>query len=154
RDRFRAARARPAQSARAESHARAHRELTARRPARGACGAGARGRRPSADGEERGMSRKEKSSRDLEQEIERTRERVERELRALEERLHPSHLLEQLRERLRDGGGREFVQNLGRSVRDNPLAVALTGLGIAWLAVSRSGSGPRGAAWQSDGEGL
>ena len=37
---------------------------------------------------------------------------------------------------------RQFGENLGRSVRDNPMPVALVGVGLAWMAFNqRSGTG-------------
>jgi hypothetical protein len=42
---------------------------------------------------------------------------------------------------LRGSGGREFIGNLGTTVRDNPLPVLLVAAGIGWLALSGSRSG-------------
>jgi hypothetical protein len=74
-----------------------------------------------------------KSSAELERDIDRTRDRIEARARLLEERLSPTHLFEQVWDRLRGGGANEFVTNLGRDVRDHPLPLLLTGVGIAWL---------------------
>jgi hypothetical protein len=39
---------------------------------------------------------------------------------------------------LRGSGGNEFMRNLGATVRDNPVPVALLGTGLAWLMLSRA----------------
>jgi hypothetical protein len=48
------------------------------------------------------------------------------------------------RDRLADaeGGAREFGTNLGRSVRDNPMPVALVCVGIAWMMTTSGRAGP------------
>ena len=74
-----------------------------------------------------------KSSAEIEREIDRTRDRIESRARQLEDRLSPGQLLDQAMSRLKDSGPRDFVSNLGRDLRDNPLPVLLTGAGLAWL---------------------
>jgi ElaB/YqjD/DUF883 family membrane-anchored ribosome-binding protein len=66
-------------------------------------------------------------------EIDRTREEMHRTLTAIEQRLNPQELLNQGLDYVRHSGATEFVQNLGGAARQNPLPVALTGIGIAWL---------------------
>jgi ElaB/YqjD/DUF883 family membrane-anchored ribosome-binding protein len=66
-------------------------------------------------------------------EIDRTREEMHRTLTAIEQRLNPQQLLNQGLDYVRHNGATEFVQNLGGAARQNPLPVALTGIGIAWL---------------------
>jgi hypothetical protein len=66
-------------------------------------------------------------------EIDRTREEMHRTLTAIEQRLSPQQLLHQGLDYVRHNGATEFVQNLGGAARQNPLPVALTGIGIAWL---------------------
>jgi hypothetical protein len=65
--------------------------------------------------------------------IDRTREEMHRTLTAIEQRLSPQQLLNQGLEYVRHSGATEFAQNLGGAARQNPLPVALTGIGIAWL---------------------
>jgi ElaB/YqjD/DUF883 family membrane-anchored ribosome-binding protein len=69
--------------------------------------------------------------------IDQTRDEVDETLDALQAKLSPGQMLDQAVAFVRDNGG-EFANNLGRSVRDNPLPVLLTGVGLLWLM-----SGPR-----------
>jgi len=74
--------------------------------------------------------------------ISETRNDVDETLDALQARLSPGQLLDRAMELMRANGG-QFASNLGRSVRDNPLPVMLTGIGLAWMIV---GSGTLSAA--------
>lgn len=78
----------------------------------------------------------DKSSAELEREVREQRADVERTLDAIQERLSPGQLVDQAMTYLRDGGGGEFVRNLGDSVKHNPVPVALIGVGIAWMMAS------------------
>jgi hypothetical protein len=69
-------------------------------------------------------------------EIERTRHDMDSTLTAIEHRLTPGQLVDQGIDYLRNSGGNEFVHNLGGQVRNNPLPVALVGVGLAWLMAS------------------
>src|SRR3546814_854709 len=75
----------------------------------------------------------------IEGEIQRTRTEIDHTLEAIQERLSPQHLMTEAVDYMRAGPG-EFASNLGQAIKNNPLPVALVGLGIGWLAVS----GPRG----------
>jgi hypothetical protein len=78
----------------------------------------------------------DKSASQLEREVEQQRADVERTLDAIQDRLSPGQLVDQTMNYLRDGGGGEFVRNLGDSVKHNPMPVALIGVGIAWMMAS------------------
>ncbi len=69
---------------------------------------------------------------ELEREIGRTRADIDMTLTAIQERLSPGRLLDQVLDYTKENGG-AFAGNLGRSVRDNPLPVALLGIGLGWL---------------------
>ncbi|HEX5421551.1 MAG TPA: DUF3618 domain-containing protein [Gammaproteobacteria bacterium] len=73
-----------------------------------------------------------KSPEQLEHEIDVTRSDLEATLEALERRLSPNELFNQALTQVRRHGG-EFAQNLGDSVKQNPLPTLLTSIGIAWL---------------------
>ena len=73
----------------------------------------------------------------LEREIDQTRANMDRTLGALERKFSPGQLLDQAMEFARENGG-EFANNLGRSVKENPVPALLTAVGIAWMAASRS----------------
>jgi ElaB/YqjD/DUF883 family membrane-anchored ribosome-binding protein len=71
----------------------------------------------------------------LEREIDQTRANMDRTLGALERKFSPGQLLDQAMEFARDNGG-EFANNLGRSVKENPVPALLTAVGIAWMVAS------------------
>lgn len=76
------------------------------------------------------------SSRELELELDQTRARIDERARALQDRLSPGQVFERVYDQIRDSGGREFFSNLGRKVSENPLPIALSSVGIAWLMLS------------------
>jgi gas vesicle protein len=69
-------------------------------------------------------------------EIERTRHDMDSTLTAIEHRLTPGQLFDQGVDYLRNSGGNEFVQNLGTQAKNNPMPIALVGIGLAWLMAS------------------
>jgi ElaB/YqjD/DUF883 family membrane-anchored ribosome-binding protein len=66
-------------------------------------------------------------------EIYRTRDELEKTLIAIEHRLTPGQLVDHGIAYLRHSGANEFVHNLGGAAKQNPLPVALVGIGLAWL---------------------
>ena len=77
-------------------------------------------------------------------EIDRTRGEMDRTLSAIEHRLTPGQLVDQGLDYLRHSGANEFVQNLGGTAKQNPLPMALAGIGIAWLmALGRQPAQPQ-----------
>ena len=66
-------------------------------------------------------------------EIDRTRGEMDRTLSEIEQRLTPGQLVDQGIDYLRHSGANEFVQNLGGAAKQNPMPVALVGIGLAWL---------------------
>jgi hypothetical protein len=66
-------------------------------------------------------------------EIDRTRGEMDRTLSAIEQRLTPGQLVDQGLSYFRESGANEFVQNLGGAAKNNPLPVALVGIGLTWL---------------------
>lgn len=83
------------------------------------------------------MTHDTKSSRELEHEIEQDRAGVRATLSELRQRMTPGQMLDEAMSYAKDGSGGDFVRNLGRNVRDNPMPVALVGLGLAWLMSGR-----------------
>lgn len=71
----------------------------------------------------------------IERDLESTRARLDATIDALQQKLSPGQAVDQFITYLRDGGGAEFGRNLMRTVRDNPVPVALIGVGVAWLMV-------------------
>src|SRR5688500_14545107 len=75
----------------------------------------------------------EKTSDQIEREVESSRASVQDTLRQLSDRMSPGQLVDQAFDYMKTSGGNEFASNLGRSVRDNPLPLLLVGAGIGWL---------------------
>ena len=74
-------------------------------------------------------------------EVESVRSDMDSTLSAIERKLTPGQLVDQGIEYLRTSGANEFLSNLGTSVKQNPIPVALVGVCMAWLmASSRSGT--------------
>ena len=74
-------------------------------------------------------------------EVESVRSDMDSTLSAIERKLTPGQLVDQGLEYLRTSGANEFVSNLGASVKQNPIPVALVGVCLAWLMTSsRSGN--------------
>ena len=80
----------------------------------------------------------EKSSADIQREIDVDRQRIEDQLGAIQERLSPGQLLDEVLGYAKKSGGGEFVSNLGNAVKANPLPVALVGVSLAWLMTKQS----------------
>ncbi|WP_366657844.1 DUF3618 domain-containing protein [Fodinicurvata sp. EGI_FJ10296] len=79
---------------------------------------------------------RDKSSAELEREVEHERELLTRTLDDIREKLSLGQIMDQAVRYARESGGGEFTRNLGRSVRDNPLPVAFIGVGIGWHLLS------------------
>lgn len=85
-------------------------------------------------------------------EIYRTRDELEKTLVAIEHRLTPGQLVDQGLDYLRHSGANDFVQNLGGAAKQNPLPVALVGIGLAWLmALGRQPAQNYGSSISSSG---
>lgn len=77
----------------------------------------------------------------LEREIDLKRAEISGTVAALEHKLSPGELFERALGFAR-GNGREFADNLGASVKANPLPMLLTTVGLAWMMLNQG----RGAA--------
>lgn len=73
----------------------------------------------------------------LEQEINAKREHISDLVDALEQRLSPGQLMDQLLAYGKGNGG-EFFHNLDTTLKNNPVPTALTVLGLAWLGVNQN----------------
>lgn len=83
-----------------------------------------------------------KSPEEIEREVEAVRANVRSTLGDIRESLSPGQMVDQALDYVRGSGGGDFARNLGRSIRDNPLPVALIGAGIGWLLLGdRMGGG-------------
>ncbi|TCU09619.1 DUF3618 domain-containing protein [Rhizobium sullae] len=70
---------------------------------------------------------------ELQREIDTDRQRIEEKLHAIQERMSPGQLIDELIAYTKNSGGAEYVGNLGRTMKTNPVPVALMGVSLAWL---------------------
>lgn len=120
----------------------------------------------------------DRSPEEIRRTIETTRTDMHETVEALERKLSPGQLLDEVWGRVRSGsGGGSTASSVGDVIRDHPVPLALMGLGVAWLAMEKAGGpspsiggddvrpgtygraegrvGPyRGDAVHDDGEGL
>jgi hypothetical protein len=80
------------------------------------------------------MSDRHESSKELEHELDRQRSEIAHTADELKDRLSPDTLIERGVEYLRGSGG----ERLMRAARENPLALLVTGAGLAWLLQTAS----------------
>lgn len=83
----------------------------------------------------------------IEREIDRDRAHLNETIRALEDKLSPGQLVDQVWGYAKRNGG-DFSDNLVRTVVNNPVPLILAGVGIAWTAINQN-RGPS-ADWDSD----
>jgi ElaB/YqjD/DUF883 family membrane-anchored ribosome-binding protein len=77
--------------------------------------------------------RDDRSSAEIERDVEQTRSGLSHTLEELRDRAAPGQLFEQALDYARTSGGADMMRNLGQAVRDNPLPLVLIGAGIGWL---------------------
>jgi ElaB/YqjD/DUF883 family membrane-anchored ribosome-binding protein len=82
------------------------------------------------------MNHVDRSSEQIQADIQRTRADLDRTLTLLERKLEPRRLLDQGVHYLRDNGAREYLSNLGRAAREQPVPLALVGVGLAWMMMT------------------
>jgi ElaB/YqjD/DUF883 family membrane-anchored ribosome-binding protein len=75
---------------------------------------------------------------EIERDIASTRAEVSSTIDAIQAKLTPGQLMDQAYVYMKTSLPADFGVNLGNAVRDNPLPVALIGVGIAWLAMTGS----------------
>ncbi|MEX1215983.1 DUF3618 domain-containing protein [Saccharospirillum sp.] len=76
-----------------------------------------------------------KSPEQLEREVDEARASLSRTARDLSDRFSPGELMDQALGMAREHGG-EFGRNLGNQVKNNPLPLILTSVGISWMMMS------------------
>lgn len=77
-------------------------------------------------------------SEQFEREAEETRWQLAGTLEELRDRMTPGHVVDELVDYTRSGPAAEFLRNLKREVRENPIPLVLIGIGIAWLMAASS----------------
>ncbi|MBS7458860.1 DUF3618 domain-containing protein [Coralloluteibacterium stylophorae] len=94
------------------------------------------------------QSQSQKSPEELEREIDAQRDHIGELVGALENKLSPGEMFERVLGYTR-GHGRDFAQNLGNTVKANPVPTILTAAGLLWLYAGSDRAPPvpyRGAA--------
>lgn len=81
-------------------------------------------------------SDKNKSSEEIEREVERTRANVSETLEELRERMSPTNIVDQVVGLARETGADDAIAAAGRAVKNNPLPFLVIGAGLAWLVAS------------------
>ena len=89
----------------------------------------------------------DRSVTELEREVDRERERVSATIDELQSRASVGSLVDQVVKAVGENGG-EVSRNLGRSLRENPLAALLTGVGLAWLMAGAGKPRDEGRDWE------
>ena len=82
----------------------------------------------------------EKSSAEIQREIDANRVRIENRIGAIQERMSPGQLVDEVLAYAKGTGSGEYVSNLGKALKDNPLPVALMGVSLAWLIAKQGQS--------------
>ena len=72
----------------------------------------------------------------LEREAEEACEQLSATLEELRCRMTPGRVVDLVIDYTRDSPAADFLRNLGREVRENPMPLALIGIGILWLLVT------------------
>ncbi|MCE8016583.1 DUF3618 domain-containing protein [Halomonas sp. MCCC 1A17488] len=85
--------------------------------------------------------RDRRTSDEIEHEIHQTRARLDETLHEIEERFSPQTLMNTTYDYLRHGGAENALSSLGRTIRENPLPVMVTGIGLGWLLLAQRRSG-------------
>jgi hypothetical protein len=77
-------------------------------------------------------------SEQLEQQARQQRDRISETIEALRDRMTPGQVVDQVANYAQEGRAAEFLGNLGREVRENPLPLTLIAIGVAWLIIASS----------------
>lgn len=81
----------------------------------------------------------DRSPSELEREAERVRAEIADTAEHLKDKMSPGQLMDEVVDYFKDGDANQLLANFKTQVRDNPLALAMVGGGLAWLMM---GSGP------------
>ncbi|MCE8021560.1 DUF3618 domain-containing protein [Halomonas sp. MCCC 1A11036] len=79
-------------------------------------------------------------SEEIENEIYQARARLDETLHQIEEKLSPEQLMNMTYDYLRHGGAERIASRLGRTIKENPLPVMVTGIGLGWLVLAQRNS--------------
>jgi len=91
----------------------------------------------------------ERSTMALENDIERTRADMDDTIDALKRKFSPEEMVDQAADYMRNHTG-DIMMNFGQTLKENPVPLALVGLGIGWLLISGKSDSSRHSASSSD----
>lgn len=92
---------------------------------------------------------------DIERDVRATRAEVSSTIDAIQSKLTPGQMMDQALSYMRTSLPADFGRNLTDSVRNNPVPVALVGIGLAWMMMSgRSGSVQHARRHDADWDGM
>jgi hypothetical protein len=70
---------------------------------------------------------------EIQREIESDRRRIEERIDAIQEKMSPGQLIDEVLDYAKSSGGGEYAANLGSAIKANPIPMALIGVSLAWL---------------------
>jgi hypothetical protein len=88
-----------------------------------------------------------RSPEEIQRDIERTRAEMGNTLETIRQKMSPGELLDQALDYFKNSGPSQFTSNLGETVKNNPVPVALMGLGIGWLMLAGSRDSHTSRTW-------
>ena len=86
-----------------------------------------------------------KTSAEIEREVEDARGRIDQTVEALKDKLQPNEMFDEAT-KMMSGASNKVLTTAVEQLRENPIPIALIGLGIAWLAISQTRRPANGAA--------
>lgn len=87
------------------------------------------------------MTKEERSSQDIERDIEKERSELSDTLKELGNRFTPDYLVREVTNQFREHGS-DIGKSVERSVKENPIALAITGVGLGWLIFGQNRQAP------------
>lgn len=95
----------------------------------------------------------DKSPETLEREIDEKRANIDQLVDSLESKFTPGQLFDQVLSYTKGNGG-AFFENLGTTLKNNPVPAVLTTVGLAWLAMGQGRAAPQYPVGTASGPGL
>lgn len=91
-----------------------------------------------------------KTAAELEREVEDARGRIDRTVDALKDKMQPREMFDEAT-RMMGGASNKVLTTAVDQLRENPIPIALIGLGVAWLAISQTRRSSTAGAYQGSG---
>lgn len=91
-----------------------------------------------------------KTSAELEREVEDARGRIDQTVGALKDKMQPKEMFDEAT-KMMSGASNKVLTTAVEQLRENPIPIALIGLGVAWLAISQTRRHPGGSGYQAAG---